>query len=72
MQINGPRGGAYYDPETVDMLKAVLDDAWQSLLPVQRTRTMKSDMASRLLMAAAHGERDPKRLRACALITTVE
>jgi hypothetical protein len=59
---------ACYDPETVQVMKAVLDDAWASLVPVQQARITKSDMACRILEAVADGERDPVRLRACALI----
>jgi hypothetical protein len=56
-----------YDPETIQLLTAALDDAWHSLLPGQQAKTDKSALAERLLIAAAGGERDPIRLREYAL-----
>jgi len=61
-----PEGGAY-DPETVTLLRAVLDEAWANLLPAQKARTSKSDLAERILEVAAQGERDPIRLRTHAV-----
>jgi hypothetical protein len=71
MQKITTREGAFYDPETVSVLTTVLDDAWQSLLPAQRARMTKANLATRILKAAANGERDPARLRALALIRLV-
>jgi hypothetical protein len=45
-----------------------LDRAWASLPPSQRVRTSRSVLAERILKAAAKGERDTDRLRACALM----
>lgn len=64
--------GASYDPETLEILKSALDEAWSSLSPTQQAETTKSTLASRILKAAAKGERDPIRLRAHALIGAVE
>jgi hypothetical protein len=60
--------GGSYDQETVVLLRAVLDDAWASLLPQQRSVTPKSEVAMRILRLATRGERDPVKLRAGALI----
>lgn len=62
-----PNGGAVYDPDTITLLKSVLDDAWACLLPEQQKDVSKTALAERLLNAAARGERDPHRLRARAL-----
>ena len=56
-------GGFAYDPETVVLLREVLDDAWRSLSAVQRARMQKSELALRILRLANRGERDPVRLR---------
>jgi hypothetical protein len=58
----------YFDPETVALLRTILDHAWASLSPNQQARTSRSVMAERILQAAAKGERDPDRLRVCALM----
>ena len=64
--------GVVYDPETIQVLKSVLEDAWTSLQPDQRETTSKTTLASRLLKAAADGERDPVRLRARAIIAPAD
>jgi hypothetical protein len=51
------------DPEALKLLQSVLDEAWASLSPDERAKTSKTLVASRLLAAAAAGERDPARLR---------
>jgi hypothetical protein len=56
------RGGAY-DPETVALLRSVLDAAWEAIPPEHHARTSKSELAARMLHLAAQGERDPVRLR---------
>ena len=63
---------ACYDPETIQVMKAVLEESWASLQPDQQRNFVKSDLAQRILAAAAHGERDPLRLREQALATAVE
>jgi hypothetical protein len=60
--------GVVFDPETLKLLRACLDDAWAQLSPIERSDTPKSTLASRILHAAAAGERDPVRLRRCALL----
>ena len=61
-----------YDPETVSLLRTALEQAWAALLPHQRARMTKSDMAERMLKLAAQGERDPVRLRARAVIDVID
>jgi hypothetical protein len=54
----------YFDPETVALLRTMLDRAWDSLPAGQQALTSRSILAERILKAAAEGERDPDRLRA--------
>ena len=63
--------GAVFDPETVEILKRSLDDAWSQLTPDQRAQMSRSAMAERILKAAANGERDPIRLRTVAMVSIV-
>ena len=56
-----------YNPETVKLLRCVLDDAWASMRPDEKARSNKTLVAVRILEAAAAGERDPDRLLAQAL-----
>ncbi len=58
---------AYFDPETVAILKETLDDAWACLRPEQQATTQKSALAERILKSASQGERDRERLRDAAL-----
>jgi hypothetical protein len=59
-------GGAF-DPETIDLLRSVLDEAWESLRPDQQAQQSKSLLAAIILKLAATGERDPIRLRTLAV-----
>jgi hypothetical protein len=63
--------GGSYDPETVSVLRAALDAAWDTLSAGQQARTTKSELAQRMLKLAARGERDPARLRARAVTEVV-
>ena len=63
-------GGAF-DPETIELLRDVLDDAWASLRPEEQALSSRSMVAASILKLAATGERDPSRLRACALTAVV-
>ena len=56
----------FFDPETIAMLRGVLDDAW-SCLPAGQTNVTRSLLAERILKAAKNGERDPVRLRTRAI-----
>jgi hypothetical protein len=55
-------------PETLELLRAVLNEAWEVLTPEQQVDTFKSDMALRILRLAQQGERDPAKLRTAALL----
>jgi hypothetical protein len=61
-------GDGSYDPETIMLLRSVLDAAWNSLAPAQQACTSKSHLAESLLRLAARGERDPSRLRVGAIV----
>ena len=57
-----------FDPETLSLLRQTLDEAWESLTPMQRAMTSRTLLAERILKSAANGERDPERLRNEALL----
>ena len=61
---------AHYDPETLIILRKVLDDAWAALPDSSKSETVKSEMAQHILKQAADGVRDPMWLRACVLANT--
>ena len=63
--------GAVYDPETVELLKGCLEEAWSHLDNDQQSRLSKTLFAERILKAAAKGERDPVRLKTAALVEVV-
>jgi ABC-type phosphonate transport system ATPase subunit len=65
------RYGAY-DPETVELLRTVLDEAWGALQPHYRDQISKSRMAEFGLRQAASGERHPGRLRFRAIADAVQ
>jgi hypothetical protein len=58
---------AHYGPETLTILRKVLDDAWATLPDGSKSETLKSEMAQHILKLAADGVRDPVRLQASAL-----
>jgi hypothetical protein len=64
--------GTAYDPETVRLLRAVLDEAWDALAPRHREQISKSHMAQCVLRHAAAGERHPGRLRFRAIADAVQ
>ena len=59
---------AYFDLETIALLRETLEDAWASLRPEQRAATFKTTLAERILKLAAEGERDRDRLLDAALM----
>jgi len=61
--------GTVFVPETIELMRTVLDDAWAHLLPEQQASMSRTVLAERILRAVGRGERDPVRLRACALFT---
>ena len=64
--------GAVFQPELIELMKAVLDDATATLPEAKRTSTMKAEIASHILARAAKGERDPTALKSAALLAVVE
>ena len=64
--------GAVFQPELIELMKAVLDDATATLAEAKRTSTMKAEIASHTLASAAKGERDPAALKMAALSAVVE
>jgi hypothetical protein len=67
----GQAVGGVYDPETLEVLQAALDDAWALLSSDKQASTSKIVLARRILRLAAFGERDPIRLRTGALVAVV-
>jgi hypothetical protein len=63
---------AIYQPELIELMKSVLDEAATILPKIGRTPAMKVELASRILAAAAKGERDPIQLRIAALLEPAE
>jgi hypothetical protein len=64
--------GAVFQPELIELMKAVLDDAAAMLPEAKRTSTMKAEIASHILRCAAKGERNPTTLKIAALSAVVE
>src|SRR5450759_82880 len=64
--------GAIFQPELIELMKAVLDDAAAMLPEAKRTSTMKAEIASHILAYAAKGERNPTALKIAALSAVVE
>jgi hypothetical protein len=64
--------GAVFQPELVELMKAVLDDAAATLPEAKRTSAMKAEIASQILACAARGERDPIKLKNSALLNIVQ
>jgi hypothetical protein len=66
-----PRGTAF-QPELIELMKAVLEDATATLPEAERTSSVKAEIASQILACAAKGERDPAALKIAALLAVVE
>jgi hypothetical protein len=64
--------GSVYQPELIDLMRAVLDDVTATLPEAKRTSAMKADIASQILASAARGERNPAALKIAALSAIVE
>ena len=64
--------GASFQPELIELMKAVLDDAAMTLPEAKRTSAMKAEIASHILACAAKGERNTAALKAFALLALVE
>ena len=61
-------GRAVFQPDEIKVMRSVLDEAAIILPEAERTSAMKVRLASRILAAAASGERDPNKLRIAALL----
>jgi hypothetical protein len=66
-----PRG-VVFQPEVIELMKAVLDDAAAMLPEAKRTSTIKAEIASHILASAAKGERDPMALKLAALAAVID
>jgi hypothetical protein len=64
--------GAVFQPELIQLMRSVLDEATLALPEPKRTSAMKAEIASHILASAAQGERDPTALKATALLAVVE
>jgi hypothetical protein len=64
--------GTVFQPELIELMRAVLDDATATLPEAKRTSSTKAEIASHILASAANGERDPIALKATALSAVVE
>jgi hypothetical protein len=64
--------GALFQPELIEIMRAVLDEAAMTLSEAKRTSAMKAEIASHILACAAKGERDPVVLKMNALLAVVE
>jgi hypothetical protein len=69
--MNATAAGVF-QPELIELMKAVLDDATAMLPEAKRTSTMKAEIASHILACAAKGERDPTALKLDALLAVVD
>ena len=64
--------GVGFQPDEINLMKRVLDEAATILPKESRTPANKVKLASRILAAAAKGERDPVQLRRAALLEIVD
>jgi hypothetical protein len=64
--------GAVFQPELIELMKSVLNDAEMMLPEAKRTSAMKAEIASHILACAAKGERDPMALKMNALLAVGE
>jgi hypothetical protein len=64
--------GTSFQPDEVKLMRSVLDEAAIILPEAERTSPMKAKLASRILAAAAKGERNPNKLRIAALLNETD
>jgi hypothetical protein len=64
--------GAVFQPELIELMKSVLEEAASMLPEAKRTSAVKADIASQILACAAKGERDPAALKRSALLAVIE
>ena len=60
--------GPVFQPDEIALMRSVLDEAVVILPKAEQNSTMKLELATRILAAAAKGERDPNKLRTAALL----
>ena len=60
-----------FQPDEIKLMGSALDEV-TIILPGMRTAAMKAKLASRILAAAAKGERDPNKLRTAALLEEMD
>jgi hypothetical protein len=63
---------ARFPPEDMALMRTALDEVLTILPVFQRTSTMKTKLASRILAAVTKGERDPVQLRISALLAPAD
>jgi hypothetical protein len=61
-----------FQPDEIKLMRSALDEAIIILPKIERTSAMKVKLASRILAAAAKGERDPNKLRIAALLEEMD
>ena len=64
--------GTAFEPDLIDLMNSVLNEAATILPKAKRTAAKKVKLASRIVAAAAKGERDPIQLRIAALLEIVD
>jgi hypothetical protein len=64
--------GVIFQPELIELMTSVLDDATATLPEWKRTSVIKAEIASNILAWAAKGERNPEVLKARALLIVVD
>ena len=64
--------GTGFQPEEIKLMGCVLDEAAIILPEAERTSAMKAKLATRILSAAAKGERDPNKLRIAAFLEEMD
>lgn len=60
-----------FDPQTVDLLRGVVDDIWASLSDKQRAAFPKDEIARLVMLLAEAGVMEPDELREAALRSLV-
>jgi hypothetical protein len=61
-----------FQPDEIMLMGSALDEATIILPEIERTAATKAKFASRILAAAAKGERDPNKLRIVALLEEMD
>ena len=64
--------GAVFEPELIELMKAVLEDTAAGLPQAKRTCAVKAEIASAILATAATGVRDRNVMKKAALLAIVD